>query len=67
MGFLKNHVNLHLPVEIIDNASPRNTDSELGEAAHKTILKAPAQNTQMRSSLLDSQVANQYMEGLLVD
>ena len=67
MAFLKNHVNLHLPVEIIDNASPRNTDSELGEAAHKTVLKAPAQNTQMRSSLLDSQVANQYMEGLLVD
>jgi hypothetical protein len=67
MGFLKNHVNLHLPEEIIDNASPRNTDSELGEAAHKTVLKAPAQNTQKRSSLLDSQVANQYMEGLLVD
>ena len=67
MGFLKDHVNLHLPEELIDNASPRNTDLELGEAAHKTVLKNPAQNTQKRSNLLDSQTATQYYEGLLVD
>jgi hypothetical protein len=67
MDFLKNHAQLHLAEEILDHGSARNQDSELGEAAHKTVLKAPAQNTQQRSSLLDSQTALRYYEGLLID
>lgn len=64
--FLKFHMNVHIPGDIIKYSVPNNTDTEVGESNHKDITKKTAARTQLRSKQLDWQTAHRYWENLVV-
>jgi hypothetical protein len=65
-NYLKFHMNVHVPRDIIKYSVPNNTNTEVGESNHKDITKKTAARTQLRSKQLDWQMGHRYWENLVV-
>ena len=66
MKFIKFHLTVHRPDDLIKYGSLSNVDTETGEKTHKEISKKPAKATQRHASVLDHQAAQRYTERLLI-
>jgi hypothetical protein len=67
MGFLKFHLPLHMPKDMLKFGNAASVDSSTGESNHITSAKVTSRNTQRRSELLDEQSATRYTENLSID
>ena len=67
MNFIRFHLNVHRPDDLIKYGSLANIDTETGKKCHKQVSKLPSKNTQRQGKKLDHQAAQRYSERAIIE
>ena len=67
VNFIKFHLAVHHPNDLIKYGSLANINTETGKKCHKQVTKLPSKNTQRQGKKLDHQAAQRHSKRSIIE